>query len=86
MIVKLLAGNHLEFLSLKGGCTCSSGSTLVKKTYSWKSHVAAHIYVANSLDIKKWEPNKQDDHFGLSSLCYVSVCYGHISSIAQNIF
>ena len=30
MTFKLLAENHLEFLSLKGGCTGSSESTLVK--------------------------------------------------------
>ena len=30
MTVKLLTENHLEFLSLKGGCTGSSESTLVK--------------------------------------------------------
>ena len=30
MIVKLLTENHLEFLSLKGGFTGSSESTLVK--------------------------------------------------------
>ena len=30
MSVKLLAEHHLEFLSLKGGCTGSSESTLVK--------------------------------------------------------
>ena len=29
MIVKLLTEHHLEFLSLKGGCTGSSESTLV---------------------------------------------------------
>ena len=36
MNVKLLAEHHLEFLSLKGGCTGSSKSTLVKmySTYS----------------------------------------------------
>ena len=44
MIVNLLTKQQLEFLSLKGGCTCSSESTLslVKKTYCWKSHVTAH--------------------------------------------
>ena len=31
MIVKLLTENHLEFLSLKGGCRGSSESALVKK-------------------------------------------------------
>ena len=30
MIVKLLTEHHLEFLSLKGGCTGSSESILVK--------------------------------------------------------
>ena len=32
-------------MSLKGGCTGSSESMLVKMTYCWKSHVSAHIYV-----------------------------------------
>ena len=43
MSVKLLTEHHLEFLSLKGGCTGSSESTLVKMPHCWKSHVAAHI-------------------------------------------
>ena len=43
MMVKLLIEHHLEFLSLKGGCTDSSESTLVKKQNCWKSHAAAHI-------------------------------------------
>ena len=37
MIVKLLTEHHLEFLSLKGGCTGPSGSTLVKMSNCWKS-------------------------------------------------
>ena len=45
MIVKLLTGDDLEFLSLKGGCTGSSESTLVKMTHCWKSHVRAQYYV-----------------------------------------
>ena len=43
MTVKVLTGHHLEFLSLKGGCTGSSESTLVKIPHYWKSHVAAQI-------------------------------------------
>ena len=43
MIVKLLTEYHLEFLSLKGGCTGSSESTLVKMSNCWKSHAAAQI-------------------------------------------
>ena len=41
MIVKLLNEHHLEFLSLKGGCTGSSESTYVKIPHCWKSLVAA---------------------------------------------
>ena len=41
MIVKLLTEQHLEFLSSKGGFTCSSESALVKITNCWKSHAAA---------------------------------------------
>ena len=43
MSVKLLTGQNLKFLSLKGGCTGSSESTLVKMPHCWKSHVAAHL-------------------------------------------
>ena len=43
MTVELLTEHHLEFLSLIGGCTGSSESTLVKMPHCWKSHVAAHI-------------------------------------------
>ena len=46
MSVKLLLEHILEVLSLKGGCTCSSESTLVKMPHCWKSHVAAHIIFA----------------------------------------
>ena len=45
MIVKLQTEHHLEFLSLKGGCTDLSESTLVKMPHFWKSHVAAQYYV-----------------------------------------
>ena len=38
MSAKLLTGHRLEFLSLKGGCTGSSESTLVKMPHCWKSH------------------------------------------------
>ena len=42
MSVKLLTEHRLKFLSLKGGCTGSSESTLVKMPHCWKSHVVAH--------------------------------------------
>ena len=43
MTVKLLTEHHLEFLSLKGGCTGSSESTHVKMPHCWLSHVTAHV-------------------------------------------
>ena len=33
----------MEFLRVKGGCTGSSESTLVKIPNCWKSHVMAHM-------------------------------------------
>ena len=49
MTVKLLTEHHLEFLSLTGGCTGSSESTLVKILHCWKSHTMAHMYIGNIL-------------------------------------
>ena len=45
MIVKLLTEHHLEFLSLKGGCTGSSESTHVKMPHCWKSYATAHFLI-----------------------------------------
>ena len=39
MSVKLLTEQHSEFLSVKGGCTGSPESTLVKMPHCVKSHV-----------------------------------------------
>ena len=47
MIVKLLAEQQVESLSLKGGCTSWSESTLVKMPHCWKFHVVAHISMVN---------------------------------------
>ena len=46
MRVKLLTEHHLEFLSIKGGCTGLSEFTLVKMSYCWKAHVAAQMWSA----------------------------------------
>ena len=43
MSVYLLTEHHLEFLSLQGGCTGSSESTLVKIPHCWNSHAAAQF-------------------------------------------
>ena len=42
MTVKLLTEHHLEFLNLKGGCTGSSESTLVR-CHMVGNHVTAHM-------------------------------------------
>ena len=44
MTVKQLTEQNLEFLSLKGGCSGSSESTLLKKQHCWKSHVTANVF------------------------------------------
>ena len=48
MVFKLLTGRNLEFLSLNGGCTGSSESTLVKMPHCWKSRVTAQLFLAGS--------------------------------------
>ena len=52
MIVKLLTEHHLEFLSLKGGCTGSSESTLIKLPHCWKSHALAHLLFTSLKQLK----------------------------------
>ena len=46
MIVKLLTEHHLEILSLKGSCRCSSESTLIKMSNCRKSHTLAHYMLS----------------------------------------
>ena len=48
MIVKLLTEHHIGFLSLKGGCTGASESTLVQMPHCWKSHVTAQLLYFHS--------------------------------------
>ena len=45
MSVKLLAKQHWEFLSFKGGCTGSSESTLVKLHHCCKSHIVDLLFI-----------------------------------------
>ena len=67
MSVKLLTEHRLEFVSLKGGCTGSSESTLVKMPHCWKSHVAAQfmsrcIRYARYIHISKKRKNSDKYH------------------------
>ena len=43
MSAKLLTEHHLEFVSLKGGCTGWYESTLAKMSHCWKSHVTGQM-------------------------------------------
>ena len=56
MIVKLLTEHHLEFLSLKGGCTGSYESILVKMPHWWESHGKAYIIA------RPWCPPIREDN------------------------
>ena len=69
MIVKLLTEHHLEFLSLKGGCTVSSKSTLVKMSNCWKSHAAVHFVIFQCVGGRYGPPVPQSGstHFNVSS-------------------
>ena len=53
MTDKLLTEHHLEFLSLKGGCTGLSESTLVKMPHCWESHVTASYIFFNRVSDEK---------------------------------
>ena len=43
MTVKLITGHHLELLILKGGCTGSPESSLVRMPHCWKSRVTTQL-------------------------------------------
>ena len=69
MTVNLLTEHHLEFLSLKEGCTCSSESTLVKMPHYWKSHVGAQLcWIELKLDLREslWQHEHLELLYGLS--------------------
>ena len=66
MSVKLLPEHHLEFLSLKGGCTGSSESTLVKIPHCWKSHVVAQMSSKIKTEIYK---NIREKGWHVSYIC-----------------
>ena len=101
MIVKLLTEHHLAFLSLKGGITGSSESTLVKMPHYWKLHVVAHIFM--SLHTSLWRPSRlcnpkltenanfdvsketRDPKFGPSFLHFLDLSYTFDNAISTSI-
>ena len=61
MIVKLLTEHHLAFLSLKGGCSGSSVSTLVKMSNCWESHAGAQLLSVTCLGNRAISKEKMDE-------------------------
>ena len=72
MTVKLLIKRHLEFLSLKRGCTGSSESIHVKMPHCWKSHVAAHMCKASHMHVQLSSEDRGLD-FGLGLICVLTL-------------
>ena len=70
MSVKLLTEHNLDFLSLKGGCTGSSESTLIKMPCCWKSHVATHVHKDTSINssLNRFLPNFMHALFFINNL------------------
>ena len=68
MSVNLLTEHHLEFLSLKGGCTGSFESTHVKMPHCWKSHATAQISLFVSIETDEIFFLDQSDEHVPSSL------------------
>ena len=73
MSVKPLTEHHLEFQSLKGVCTGSSESTLVKIPHCWKSHIMSHLSSevevwSISFDCRSLEGYSEIAHFDQHSL------------------
>ena len=89
MSIKLLAEHHLEFLSLKGGCTGSSESTLVKIPHCWKSHVVAHMLL-NCFSFQIPEPDSSIQSISIDPMgtmmaavtnkvrCYIRLLYNTV--------
>ena len=63
MTVKLLTEQHLEFLSLKGGCRGSSESTHVKMSNCWKSHAAAQYCICRAYSKRKLYMKSETVHY-----------------------
>ena len=66
MTVELLTEHCLEFLSLTGGCTSSSESTLVKMSNCWKSRAAAHLSLKSLFCLFLSGIFRQNDNNGIT--------------------
>ena len=71
MSVKLLTEHHLEFQSLKVGCTGSSESTLVQMPHCWKSmsRLNCDLFIMCIQTLKEAEANE----YALRHLTFVEI-------------
>ena len=81
MTVKLLTEHHLEFLSLKGGCTGSSESTLIKMPHCWKSHVVAHLSFTEATRTQNKAKRKTEGTRGICETERESISEGREDSL-----
>ena len=72
--VKLLTEHNLERLSLTGGYTGLSESTLVKLPHCWKSHVTAHFEF-------EFNKNATKQSVLVIHFCLISTTYMYIEDI-----
>ena len=83
-MTKLLAEQHLEFLSISGGCTGLSESTHVKMSHCLKSHAAAYLL----LNFSSLFLLLQDDENKSSWLAKIIAehmdCGQHVSDVTVN--
>ena len=63
MTLELLTEHHLDFLSLKGGCTGSNESTQVKMPHYWKSHVTAQLCCIFVTVLRCYDDSKRNQMF-----------------------
>ena len=78
MSVKLLTEHHLEFLCLKGGCTDSSESTLVKMPLCWKNYEAAQMVITWAISEGSDKPVHLTKHSLLTFIKYGNKYKVHI--------
>ena len=73
LLNKLLTEQHLEFISLKEGCTGSSESTLVKMPHCWISHVTAQMFLSYLLPVVEYASIVCDEALGPELQCFLKV-------------
>ena len=61
LCVKPLTEHHLEFLSLKVGCTDWSESTHIKMPQCWKSHVTAHSFLVDLASVDRRNIDREEE-------------------------